>query len=163
MTLKVDTNPHFGFLCLGGVYHLSLSLTNRHLRSTMKLHISPLSEGQCNGKPHQPGENRLKVFTTHPRSLPPGMSSNIRLVIFAVHPQHFVDTFTISTSTGLKLAIKVSAYILQPDAWVCMLKRLRIEDRPILRPGVHCQGAISKGHHKFLVKHMPHLGKAPVR
>ena len=150
MTLKVDTNPHFGFLCRGGVYHFSLPLTNLDIRSSIKLYISPLWEGQCNRKPHQSGENRLKVFTTHPRTLPPGMSTSIRLVLFAVTPQHFVDTFVIRTSTNLKLTIKISAYILQPESWACVLKRLRVEDRPILRPGVHCLGSISKGHHKYI-------------
>ena len=40
--------------------------------------------------------------------------------------------------------------MLDSNSWISVVRRLRIENRPLLRPGVHCLGTIEKGKRKFL-------------
>lgn len=55
----------------------------------------------------------------------------------------------IKTELG-NVTINVGAYILNQANWVCVSKRLWLEKRPPVRPGVACLGTVENGKRKHL-------------
>ena len=110
---------------------------------------------------------------------PLGTKMSIDLVLFAVEAESFCDSIQvrmhrlsfppprlwpiippfrsyyggwsqIKTPTGCQV-LEIKACIMDGSAWLQVVRRLRLEDRPALRPGVSFMGLLDKGERKYVV------------
>jgi hypothetical protein len=89
-----STQPHFGFLRVGGLYTQTIQVINEHPRDSVRFSVLPPRSAL---KP-QGGRNKLRLYFRELIKLAPGMSMSIDMVLFAAEPAKFNDYFEVSGS-----------------------------------------------------------------